>query len=228
MRKIIVFMVVILCISFVTSAQNCGFYFPEIEGAEVAYTSFNKKGKVFSSSKTRIKSVTSSDGAMSAIVETQTFNKKGKDQGKMEFEMKCKDGVFSYDMKKFIAPETLSAYENTEFTVKSEDLKFPVKLSVGDKLDDAKVELTLNIEGMPAGGMSVYITDRKVVGQEKITTTAGTFDCYKITYKTEMKTVFSIITEGTEWIALGVGNVKTETFRKGKSMGYTLLTGIKK
>ena len=40
--------------------------------------------------------------------------------------------------------------------------------------------------------------------------------------------MFSVRMEAAEWIADGVGTVKSETYSKGKTMGYTLLTHMEK
>ena len=83
-------------------------------------------------------------------------------------------------------------------------------------------------EGVRIMGMSTSITKRKVEAKEQITTDAGTFDCYKITYTITVSTMFSVRMEVAEWIAEGIGTVKSETYSKGKTMGYTVLTGIQK
>ena len=40
--------------------------------------------------------------------------------------------------------------------------------------------------------------------------------------------MFSVRMEAAEWITEDIGTVKSETYSKGKTMGYTLLTGIEK
>lgn len=81
--------------------------------------------------------------------------------------------------------------------------------------------------------MSMAMTNRKVDGQESITTPAGTFNAYKITsdvafdnramgipIRSTMKTV-SYRTNDLLF------DVKSETYNKnGKLMGYTLLSKI--
>ena len=71
------------------------------------------------------------------------------------------------------------------------------------------------------------IIDRKVEAMETITTPAGTFETYKITSKSIMKNQMGISMtfefDNVEWLAKEVGVVKSESFRKGKSNGYTLL-----
>jgi hypothetical protein len=79
--------------------------------------------------------------------------------------------------------------------------------------------------------MTVTITDRKVVGKESVTTPAGTFDCFKITSNSTIKTktVVGITMEfsAIEWLAPKAAIVKSESYKKGKLQGYTLLTKLK-
>ena len=77
--------------------------------------------------------------------------------------------------------------------------------------------------------MSVSITNRKVEAVENITTPAGTFECYKITYDVATKMMINVKMKATEWYAKNVGMVKSESYTSdGKLAGSTLLTGLKK
>jgi hypothetical protein len=61
-----------------------------------------------------------------------------------------------------------------------------------------------------------------------VTTPAGTFECYKLSFDSEVKTILKMTTKSVQWIAKNVGAVKTETFDKnGKSLGTTELTDFR-
>jgi hypothetical protein len=86
---------------------------------------------------------------------------------------------------------------------------------------------------MDMGGMkmnmTVDITNRKVNAKESITTPAGTFNCYAISSNSETKMGLKMMFEIKEWVAEGMGVIKSETYNKnGKLMGYTELTSINK
>jgi hypothetical protein len=75
--------------------------------------------------------------------------------------------------------------------------------------------------------LTMVISNRKIDAQESVTTTAGTWNCFKISFKCKIgvKTgPFSIPAtfEGTEWYAPGFGIVKTES-----KFGSTAITSIK-
>ncbi len=228
MKKTIVFAGIILFSSLLTFAQDCTFYYPKTQGAKLEFKSFDKKDKLTGSSIQTIKKLSETGNSISALIEAQSFDKKGEDLGKTEFSVKCENGEYFVDMKSFMNAQTMEAYEEMDVKVKSNNLEIPANLNVGDDLGDGKLEISIYSEGIRIMGMTTDITQRKVEAKEEITTEAGTFDCYKITYTLTVKTMFSVRVEAADWIAEDVGTVKSETYSNGKSLGYTLLTGIKK
>ena len=77
--------------------------------------------------------------------------------------------------------------------------------------------------------MTTKVYNRKVEAIEKITTEAGTFECYKITYDVFTDAMIDINTKGIDWIARDVGTVRTENYNKnGKLTGYTELIKLEK
>ena len=77
---------------------------------------------------------------------------------------------------------------------------------------------------------TVNTTGISCMGNERISTTAGKFDCIKISYMRRTKVVLKSTNERVvEWYAKGVGLVKSETYdMKGRVAGKTLLVKIKK
>ena len=68
---------------------------------------------------------------------------------------------------------------------------------------------------------------RKVEGQQSVTTTAGTWNCFRISYKSKITVKtgpfgFPVNIEGVEWYAPGFGIVKSQS-----KYGSTAITSIK-
>jgi hypothetical protein len=228
MKKVFVLASIFLMATVITIAQDCKFYFPKKQGSQIEYKSFDGKDKLTGSSTQTVKEITETDGAYTAKMETKTFDKKGNETGSNEYVVKCENGSYYVDMKSFMDAQTMAAYEEMDVKVNSDNLEIPANIKVGDELKDGKLEIGIYSNGMKIMSMVTDITQRKVEAKEEITTDAGTFSCYKITYTMTVKTMFSVRMEIAEWIAEGVGTVKSETYSKGNSMGYTLLSGIKK
>lgn len=208
------------------NAQNCKLYYPAKAGAKLEYTTYNAKDKKTASSTQLVKEVYENEGITSILIETQSFDKKGKDLGTNQYNAICENGVFKVDMKSFMDAATMAAYEDNEVEVSSNNLEIPANLNVGDELPNGRLNISIYSSGTRIMGMSTALTDRKVEAKEQITTEAGTFDCYKISYTMTVSTMFSMRVEAIDWISEDVGTVKSETYSRGKLMGYTVLTGI--
>lgn len=104
---------------------------------------------------------------------------------------------------------------------------------MGASLKDAEIKITMKTKNggnpMPMMNTTIKVTNRKVEAKESVTTSAGTFECYKISENVEFKSLFSIKVKSVSWFSFEAGNVKTESYKdNGKYMGKTELTEITK
>jgi len=132
-------------------------------------------------------------------------------------------------MKDYIDKSMLDAYKGMEITMKGDNVSFPSGLKQGDKLNDASINIIVKNQGMVLSNMTITLSNRIVAAGEEITTAAGTFDCFKITYDVQTKTrIMTINTRSAEWISAGTGIVKSESYDKtGKLLSYSVLTKLK-
>jgi len=207
-------------------AQDCVFYYPQTEGKTLEYATFNAKDKKTAGSIQTVKKVYEENGNLKIDIETISLDKKGKEIGTNQYSAICEEGVYKIDMKSFMDAATMAAYEDNEVEVSSDNLQIPAKLNVGEELPNGRLNISIYSSGTRLMGMSTALTNRKVEAKEEITTEAGTFDCYKISYTMTVSTMFSVRVEAIDWICEGIGTVKSETYSKGKLMGYTILTNI--
>lgn len=206
--------------------QDCTFYYPEKKGAVLEYKSYDHKDNLTGTTRSQVKDFVKNGNNLSAVIETEAFDKKGKPLGTNEFTVKCENGIFYIDMKNFMNPQTMEAYKDMEVSVKSDNLLMPSNMKVGDKLNDGSLVITVSNAGMKIMTMTTTITNRKVDAKEKITTPAGTFECYKISYDMTTKMMMTIKLNAVEWYAKDVGMVKSESYKDGKLSGSTVLTSI--
>jgi hypothetical protein len=154
-------------------------------------------------------------------------DKKGEQTEPITMEMSCQDGVIYLDMKKFVPDEYLQD-ESFDLSLDASDLEMPEDMKVGDKLKDATVTMDMSGGSPMAMKMTVKIHDRKVVAEETVNSAAGEFNCLVLQQKINTKMGMSMEMESKEWYAVGVGMIKSESYRKGKMIGYSLLTTFKK
>ena len=77
--------------------------------------------------------------------------------------------------------------------------------------------------------MEITITDRVVEAKEKITTEAGTFDCYRISQTVIAKMPIVMRSKGTQWLDPGLGMIKSLNYSAdGKKTSTTELVQVNK
>jgi hypothetical protein len=223
-------LVLIMSGGFLTAgAQDCKFYFPVETGSVREMTNFDKKDKQTGRIVQTILDKNESGGTVTLEVETVIFDDKDDEINRSELEISCENGLFKIDMSDYVS-EMLQAYQTMEIELDGDNLVFPANISVGDELPDGQLNIKVSSSGMTIMNMDVSIKNRKVEAREEITTPAGTFDCYRISYVTTSETrLISTEFNNMEWIAENVGVVKSESYdRKGKLTGYSLLTSLSK
>ena len=143
--------------------------------------------------------------------------------------MRCENGVFYVDMDSYMDEETMAAYETMEVTVEATDMGYPSVMTAGQVLKDASLTAAIANQGVTMFTMKIDITNRKVLGSEKLTTPAGTFDCIKITHDVSTRLIMKISATSVIYLSREIGVVKTESFnKKGKLVSYDILTKITK
>ncbi len=111
-----------------------------------------------------------------AEINTQMLNNKGKEISKGASKMKCDNGVMMVDMKMSM-PIQPGQSINADANASDIYIEYPNSMSVGDNLKDANMHMEMNSTGMKQT-MDMEVTNRKVEAKEKITTAAGTWDCF--------------------------------------------------
>ena len=208
------------------SAQNCNQYFFLQNNKTVEMTIYSKKGDASGKNVYTISDVQSSGGTTTATVNSEMFDKKGKSIATATNNVKCNGGVMMMDMKMMIPQQQMEQFKSGEAKAEGMYMEYPANMKEGDQLKDASIKMT-GQNGPMNYTLTMDVTERKVQGKESVTTTAGTWDCFKITSKTHMNIKMALNIpmnfESTEWYAPGFGIVKTEN-NKG---GGTAITAIK-
>jgi hypothetical protein len=213
MKPIIVLLLLMLGGNLAFS-QNCNFYYLQ-DGKTAEITFYSKKGDESGKSVYAVTSASKTGNVATSTVASEVFSKKGKSVAKAVNNIKCENGMLMVDMKAFISPEQA---EQIKADAKATDvyLAYPASMKVGDALPDGTMNLDIQQNNGMKSNVDVKITNRKVEGQESVTTPAGTWNCFKITYHSAVRIALMGIgipvkADITEWFAPNFGVVKTET-----------------
>ena len=226
-------LILVVCLASLNLYSQCNPFFSLKEGTEYEMEMFNARDKSNGKIVYKVQQIEKSDNGFNALIHSTMYNKGDKMMHEGEFEMICEDGMMKMDMGRLIPEESLKAIgEDVKPVIEGDYLNIPSNLSVGQELKGGTISMKIENGGNNMMGFSsdVEISNRKVVSKETITTPAGTFDCFKITFDVKSSTKVMGMNMGNttgsaEYIAEEVGVVKTETYdKKGKLDGYMLLT----
>lgn len=225
MKTKIVILISAFLISFSSLSQNaCNAYYPFEEGVKFEITNYNKKGKKEGVVNYEVTNIEDNVATMKTII----YDAKGKEITTTSYKITCEGNKISIDFKSLMKQDMFKQYKDMEMDITGTNIELPNDLQVGQSLKDANMNMAIDMAGMKMN-MSIDMLNRKVNKKESITTPAGTFDCFALSYDSEMKMGMKMTFNFKEWIAEGVGVVRNESYNKsGKLMGYSELTSISK
>ena len=197
--------------------QNCGYYYFQ-SNKTITLGMYNGKGSQSGKVVYTVGTVSKNGGTTSSDVTSEVFDKKNKSLAKASGKMKCNGGMLMVDMSMIMSQQ--SAFKNATVEGKGFFLEYPAILKPGQKLKDGKLDMDITLDKGITANVTMDITNRMVDGKEKVTTPAGTWEAYKISYtsKTSINMGFSIplTMEITEWFVPDFGMIKSVT--KNSSM----------
>ena len=231
-KKLLSTTIMCFMIVFVSYAQECNAALFLKKGSVLEYTSFTKKGKEDGKTIHETTSVKEEGGKFTADIKSTVIDKKGKEAMTMDYTAVCENGLFSVDMSRFFNSAQLQQYdEEGKFSLEMEGnaLEFPGEMTPETELNDGNFTVRVNSNDFTIITMTFDVTNRKVVGTEKITTKAGTFDCQKVTFDFNSKAgIIKVRGSGVEWYLQDKVIVKSESYnKKGKLLAYSELTSMK-
>jgi len=219
----ILFHLFVLCVTEVLSAQDCSNYYYLQNNKVIEMTISNKNGKESGKMTYTVSDSKKTGSTTTATINSEFVDAKGRSITKGTNNVKCENGVMQMDMKVFIPPAQASG----SATASEFYLEYPGQMNIGDQLKDGHLAMDSELSGGIKSSIKIDITDRKVEGKESVTTTAGTWECYKITSNNRIDTRIAgigipITMNVTEWFAPGFGVVRTES-----KTGKTEITAIR-
>lgn len=224
--------IALLFVYHIAGAQSCNPFFSIQEGIKSTYDFYNAKNKVVSRNVNEFKNVSGSGNQLKATLLSQVVDvKNGNVTGSSESEWACDNGVVRFSMNAMAIEGVDMTNPTIEVVVDGDDMDIPSSFEVGQSLKDVTYHVKMSVSGINMMDRNFEIRNRKVTGKENITTPAGTFDCYKVTYTTESTGKSGNTSKPIEtaiWYSANVGIVKTENYKDGKVSSAQVLTKIEK
>ncbi|NUO01113.1 MAG: hypothetical protein HUU01_10920, partial [Saprospiraceae bacterium] len=131
-----------------------------------------------------------------------------------QFTVRCKDNTLFTDMTSLLGAQGAGAFANLEVSITGDELQIPANLTPGQTLPDATAQIKAGTGGVALITMNLTVRNRKAIAKETLQTSAGSFECIKITYTTETKMLGTKSIETAAWYADGVGLIRQESYDK--------------
>ncbi|MFT3746988.1 MAG: hypothetical protein QM768_01670 [Agriterribacter sp.] len=217
--------IVLLFISIQLYAQKCSSLYFSSGKKNIQFASYTKRGDDDGQIVYKISNVATKGNTITSQINVQIFDKIQKLIGINNCYAKCNGNVLLLDMKLFLPQQQIEQFKNTSVREKAGVLEYPGVLKVGDKLKDGIFEMEADKSGL-ALVLKMEITERIITGREKISTSAGTWDCFVIKSKTKLSINTGPISipiqfETMEWFNPSTGIIKTTN-----STGYAEVVAI--
>lgn len=218
------------------AAQACTGYYMLTDKSEYELLTFDRKDRQTGRMQYKVTSAKSTPSLTEATVQSKVFDDKDKMVTEGEYTVRCENGTVWIDMNAMVNPGMLAAYKDMEIKMQGDQIDYPSTLRAGQKLKDGS--LTMDIldkeSKQEISSMVMHVTDRQVGEKAAIKVPAGSYDSFKITQNMEMRSkamglnMPAMRMQTVEYFVPGVGMVRSESYRNGKLMAYTVLNKVSK
>lgn len=210
-----------LFICQISISQNCESISPYKEGMYMEYTNYNKKGKIVSVEKHLVEAVDNQDGSL--VIDIKTSVIEGKRNSSAEtYILECENGNFKVDMTNYTSHQSDSQDGSLSVEAVGDFIEFPTGMQPGATLKDGTIAISIGNGESTMAIADMSVLNRKVLAKDNLTTPAGTFDGYKISfdYLFDMG-LLKIRGSGIEWYVDGIGIVRTESYSKNGKLRWS-------
>jgi len=207
-----------------------------IKGATYEMENY-RNGKKVGLNKTTVKDVVQKGSEKEATVVTEKYNESNQKTGESDAKIICTGDKVKIDIKDQMEHDASKGRDNMKMEVKESYLEFPLNPTVGQTIPDNVIitKVSDKNSGREIGEHKTSFVNRKVVSKEKVTTPAGTFECFKATgdIKTEMTMMgmnhpMSAL-KTVSYYNKEIGLIKSETYNEsGQLMRSSVLSKYKK
>lgn len=229
MKNLLIFAVLISVA--IPALSQCNTFFPLREGVKYQYDFYDKKEKLTLRTNQWLKDVSGAGNSMKATMVQEMIDvKKDKPIGSSETDWTCENGTLHFAINNIAFEGATAPTTGMTMDFTGDEMDVPSDMQVGQTLRDLAYQIKMGMSGMTVMNRSYNIKDRKVEAREEVTTPAGTFDCYKVSFTTNSDggmgggTIKTIV-----WYSKDTGMVKTENYsQKGSLLSRQVLSKIEK
>lgn len=190
------------------------------KGKVIVVTTHGEDGIVVKKTVRTVDDISTANGYQIATITAEVFDASGQSRKKNTLYYQCNGTLLAVDVSSLM-PQTGNSKIAPVY------LEYPAAISVGSHLPDLTAKFSITADNRTyLATLKFY--DRNVKARETVTTPAGTYDCFKntyritVTYSGSSQPPPASTSQSTEWYSPTFGVVKSE------SLGLILeLTSVK-
>ncbi|MCQ0112520.1 hypothetical protein [Zhouia amylolytica] len=206
------------------NAPGCSKYYPMEEGINFEITVYDQNNNPNALLAYNV--VLTNENT--AVFMTELQNPEGELIAISEYGMSCNGDGVEIDFNAMMSVELIKQCDGKPMKMRGKNIHLPNNLEIGQKLPDAQMETSSSVKN-DSLNLSIKMINRKVEGMDTLITSVGTFKCVVVSYETEFKSGGNKIHYSKEWLAEGVGLVKSEEYdADGKLISRSMLTDFHK
>ncbi len=247
-KNVLLLALVLALLPVLCRAQN--YIVPTTQGTVLEYASFDNDGNITDRVFKTVEKVSQVREGTEVILRTEILDKNGNpdtDYAVMRETIiiapdrivKLKEGTADF-FKEMVFKSTEGQFskeqmDQIDILIEGDDMVYPVSPKNGEKLKNTSVTMRMEFRNAKEKEKSIKLmtmnSSGTIEGKERISTEAGTFECYKISKTVKIKVMMGVISETERmitWYAPGVGEVMSqEVTKKGKVESTTKLVSVK-
>ncbi|WP_205503134.1 TapB family protein [Rufibacter psychrotolerans] len=213
------------------AAQNCIQPLGLAKNTEFVYQVTDKGRPNGTLSNKVVQQMADEDGVYVTTFKSARLGKGNRPETAEEYKIRCSGDTVYLDAMLLLREQALKAFDGKDFDYTPVHIPYPLQMQVGQRLPDGKLGVRVRSSNIDITNITMVATNRKVEGRETISTPAGAFDCFKITYQyvveldamgMPLRDLFNV----EEYFSLEHGLIKCQftTKRGKKAKGLELIT----
>ena len=138
-------------------------YFPDKTGSVREMKFYDQRDRLSAITRHEILDKVTSGTDTKIKVRATSFDKDESEIHTGDLEFICEDGVFRFDLKDYLDPSSMAAYEEMGIEITADNLIYPASLSPGDRLPDGDIKMVVKSGATTIITIGVNIFDREVM-----------------------------------------------------------------
>ena len=221
------------------NGQDCKTMFTSyVKGASFETTHYDASNTVKGKNISTVTDLQNTTGGKIISLHAVSSDASNKKLGETDISIACEGNTVRLDFAGALSHvNSMAGRGNLDMKFDKTDIEFPANPVIGQTIPDDKIVMSIvdKSSGTTMGTNTINFKNRKVVSKESVTTSAGTFECFKITSDMSMEmnmmgnAMPPRVHKSESYVSSSVGIAKAVAYDEAGKITFTsLLTKVNK